>query len=694
MAVSALTGAVTLAENEVSDIPGSYPMVEAWLQSQFVLGPGGSTASFYQPWLRTVETNVNTFSTVSALSPATMDVTAFSSDINLVGNLTLTPGPRGNLNLLAKGAINALQPAGVTTVNGLTSTTWLAGSINVSDANPASVPEITLPFAYQSLFKPGTTQFANSTSNFLQFINAFFAVSGATSGQQAVLQTKEALHDSALLHAGDSSLIHLYAGAGNISGLSFFSAKAARIMAGSDITDVGLYLQNNQATDITVISAGRDLKVFDANSVLRQAAQVGSNILQTESQSPESGDIQLGGPGTLDVIAARNLDLGTSGAASSDGTHVGITTIGNTLNPALPFTGAGMIVAAGTGPVNYASFIKDFLNPPTGGTEAARYLPDLATLLGVSGQSDAAIYADFLKLSPGEQNGDALAIFYLALRDAGRDHSISTSPGFNNYNASMRAIADLFPTPGTGDITLDAREIKTINGGDVNIAAPGGELDLDFGTAPFQDPPNQGIFTQAGGNINIFTRKNVTVGDLRIFTLRGGSEVIYSSLGNIAAGASSKTVQSAPPTEVLVDPQSGDIQTNLAGLATGGGIGVLESTTGVPPGDVDLIAPTGTVDAGDAGIRSSGNLNIAALHVLNASNIQAGGASVGVPVTAVAAPNLAGLTAASSAAGAQQNAASDAAKQTNGGQQTGAQDLPSIITVEVLGYGGGDSAGG
>jgi hypothetical protein len=29
----------------------------------------------------------------------------------------------------------------------------------------------------------------------------------------------------------------------------------------------------------------------------------------------------------------------------------------------------------------------------------------------------------------------------------------------------------------------------------------------------------------------------------------------------------------------------------------------------------DLIAPSGFVDAGDAGIRSSGNLNIAALHL-------------------------------------------------------------------------------
>ena len=145
-------------------------------------------------------------------------------------------------------------------------------------------------------------------------------------------------------------------------------------------------------------------------------------------------------------------------------------------------------------------------------------------------------------------------------------------------------------------------------------------------------PVDQGILTEDGGNISIFTRDSVIVGTSRIFTLRGGNVIIWSSEGNIAAGASSKTVQSAPPTRVLVDPQSGEVKTDLAGLATGGGIGVLTTVAGVPPGDVDLIAPAGTIDAGDAGIRVSGNINLAALQVLNVGNIQVQGASAGVPV--------------------------------------------------------------
>ena len=167
---------------------------------------------------------------------------------------------------------------------------------------------------------------------------------------------------------------------------------------------------------------------------------------------------------------------------------------------------------------------------------------------------------------------------------------------------------------------------------------------------------------------------------------------MWSTTGNIAAGSSSKTVQSAPPTRVLVDPQSGNIQTDLAGLATGGGIGVLATVTGVAPGNVDLIAVIGTVDAGDAGIRATGNLNIAATAVLNASNISVSGSSTGTPTApTVSAPNIGGLASASATAGASTSSADMAAKEQAKNQaSTTKEELPSIIVVDVLGYGAGE----
>ena len=129
------------------------------------------------------------------------------------------------------------------------------------------------------------------------------------------------------------------------------------------------------------------------------------------------------------------------------------------------------------------------------------------------------------------------------------------------------------------------------------------------------------------------------------------------------------------------------VQTDLSGLATGGGIGVLATVKGVTPGNVDLIAPAGTVDAGDAGIRVSGNLNIAAAQVLNAANIQVSGSSAGTPSTP-AAPSVATVNNAANTA-----ATADAvSKQETAPKET--TEIPEIvtpdseITVEVIGYGG------
>jgi hypothetical protein len=303
----------------------------------------------------------------------------------------------------------------------------------------------------------------------------------------------------------------------------------------------------------------------------------------------------------------------------------------------------------------------------------------------MTGSSNADIWTALNQLSSEREDQIALDVFYLVLRDAGRDHNDPASLGFNNFDSANNAIAALFPgDKWTGDISLTSREIKTQNGGAINLFAPGGAVTVGFDVGQNQ-AVDQGILTEHGGNISIFAQNDVSLGTSRIFTLRGGNEIIYSSEGNIAAGAASKTVLAAPPTRVLIDPQSADVQTDLAGLATGGGIGVLESVTGVPPGDVDLVAPVGTVDAGDAGIRVSGNLNISAVLILNANNIQVAGTSVGTPVTV--APNIANLTSASSTVGATTSAANEATEQARSQTQ---EEVASIVTVEVLGYGGGE----
>jgi hypothetical protein len=66
---------------------------------------------------------------------------------------------------------------------------------------------------------------------------------------------------------------------------------------------------------------------------------------------------------------------------------------------------------------------------------------------------------------------------------------------------------------------------------------------------------------------------------------------------------------------------------------SGSGIGQLLTVPGIKAGLVNLIAPKGAVNAGDAGIRVAGNLNIAAVEVIGAGNITVAGTATGVPVS-------------------------------------------------------------
>ena len=681
VSVASLGGNVTL--RQTTTLPtqgqgGSIPMLQAWLQNVLlfdVQNPTGSTASFYQPWLRLNESSVTPFTTAVSLMPATLKATAFSGDINLIGNLTLSPSPTGTVDLLAAGAVNGLQIAGQTTINGVVTKSWGTSRINLSDTSPDFILGITTPLAYQSI---AGTVVANARETGLEFLRGFdalFAESGATQGASAVLQTKQALHAPGVLHTGDLDPVHLYAGTGDISGVSLFSGKAARIIAGRDVSDIALYVQNVGADDVTLVTAGRDILAYTDNSPLRVLARSAGNSLNLGAGAL-AGDIQISGPGTLEVLAGRNLDLGVAPGAA-DGTGLGITSIGNARNPYLLFDGAQIFAGAGIGLANGLADsnldIKGFIDEALTTDLVDKYLKEL----NVPGVTSSNI--DQL---PREQQAIlAMRMFYLVLRDAGRDDPAAEK--------GYAAIDALFPgLTGPGNISLTAREIKTRNGGDIHIFAPGGGLTVGFDISGSQ-PLDQGILTEAGGNISIFTHDDVVVGTSRIFTLRGGNEIIWSSEGDIAAGSSAKTVQSAPPTRVLIDPQSGDVQTDLAGLATGGGIGVLVTVADVPAGDVDLIAPKGTVDAGDAGIRVSGNLNIAASVVLNAGNISAGGTSTGTPAAAPSAPAPVSAPSSNSTAAANSAASEQAAAQRREETST-TEELPSLVTVEVIGYGGGE----
>ena len=685
---TSLGGDITFRQSIVA-LGGSIatPILQEWYRNVLQYTSTGTAPSVNQPWLRLNESDVTTFSGLMNIGASSLRLTALNGDVNLVGNYNLFPSPTGNLNLEAAGAINALQPLGTSNIFGFSApqTVWTSAQFNLSDADPDFIPGVVTPVAYRA-FTSTSQDRTTASLNFLSSFTLPFSESGSLTSS---VSTQLALHSSDLLHLGDTNPVHIYAEGGDISGLTLFAPKAARIVASRDISDIAFYLQNVDESDLTIVSAGRDLLAYNPNSVLRSLANRDNNLLANAQPTALAGDIQLGGPGTLEVLAGHDIRLG-NGPSFADGTGAGIVTIGNARNPNLPFDGASLVAAAGIGPafslddsqLDFDAFIDKFIN----GADGERYLSALAASSDLNVPSVAA----FKLLSDEEQKRVALQVFFIVLREAGRDHNLAGSPGFGTYTAGIDAIASLFPGSYSGDIETNSRDIRTKNGGDISLLIPGGNLTLQTQQSGSRQVP-PGIVTESGGNIQIFTDSGVDIGISRIFTLRGGSQVIWASTGDIAAGSSSKTVQSAPPTRVIIDPTSADVATDLAGLATGGGIGVLATVAGVAPGSVDLIAVTGAIDAGDAGIRATGNLNIAAVQVLNANNIAVGGATSGAPAApAVSVPNVSVATSAGATAGA---ATQTATQQNNARQEApppSTDDTPSIITVEVIGYGGGE----
>jgi hypothetical protein len=413
------------------------------------------------------------------------------------------------------------------------------------------------------------------------------------------------------IHGTDAVPAFLTAG-GQIAGLSLSIPKPARIVAGTDIVDLAYAGQNLASTDQTVFMAGRDLLYSQSN--------VGGNA------------ISVGGPGDVAILAGRTVSLGFS---------QGIVTTGNLLNPNLPTSqGADLTIVTGLGTQpDSGGFLNTVMTP------SSSYRADLVSyvqsLQGSSGLSFAAAAQAFESLPPAQQQPLIDQVFFNELLLSGRAANTS-SAGFAQGYAAIDA---LFPGSRTGstgakrgsyagDLTLAFSRIYTLSGGNIDLVVPGGLVDVGLANPPpslgSRSPSTLGIVAERAGNVDVYSKEDINVNASRIFTLGGGNILIWSDEGSIDAGRGAKSAVSAPPPSVLIN-SNGTVTLDFTGAAAGSGIRTIQTDPNVPPGNVDLIAPQGSVNAGDAGIASAGNINIAARSVLGVGNIQFGGTATGVP---------------------------------------------------------------
>ncbi|ABD05193.1 haemagglutinin-like protein [Rhodopseudomonas palustris HaA2] len=598
------------------------------------------------PW------SMKTLSTSVVMAPGLFDAVAADGSIYLGGNYAFTfelaPSPNGRLNLLAG---QSIYGAGLW-VGGLVNVTAAGSSTRIVVSSAASgVNDIPNPF------RPST-----ATGSFFSFQDD--RVSASTTDDTTPNRIVALTGDIINLALGETLTDVYYDNAYHV--ISHGTGKSAQVIAGGDIVNFGAgsagatagLILNTRPTDVSVIRAGGSIFYLNMN---------------------------IAGPGALDISAVDTIYQGNLGAITS----IGPLASGDTR------PGASIVVAAGLGSdgADYAALTKylDAANlAATGipladqsGKVARSYDAELIAWLfdyyGYRAQNAADARAVFAAKPAEQQNIFLRSVYFAELKAGGREYNDPSSSRYGSYLRGRRAIAALFPEDRSyaGDLIMfGGSGIRTLYGGDIAILTPGGRQVLGVeGTVP---PASSGVITQGAGDIGLYSKGSILIGLSRIMTTFGGGILGWSAEGDINAGRGSKTTQVYTPPKRIYDSY-GNVTLSPAAPATGAGIATLNPVPGTPAGDVDLIAPLGTIDAGEAGIRVAGNANLAARQILNAANIQVQGASSGLPT--VQAPPTAALTAANNVAGAATPTAAGPAQDN---------DRPSIILVEFLGFGGGD----
>jgi len=411
----------------------------------------------------------------------------------------------------------------------------------------------------------------------------FYASTSATTFSSAFISSSSSAHvHNNTRTQRDSRPISITADRGDLKDIQIGAPKAANLHAYRDIRDIYYVGQNLSGTDISTVSAGRD--------ILFSSTAAGSTSTVT--------GLEQDGPGALLVQAGRNIDLGTS---------AGITTKGNAYNSALDSTkGSDLYVVAGAASTKTPDSIVKFFDGDTDNN--------------IKGLQEYGIEYSELK-AQGDTAGAQQRLDEARTLLIDRFFGGQTDTGIGTINMTSSQISTL---AGKDNIYIMAR-------GQINVGKTALILNK---TIAAKKQANTGIYTAKGGAIDIYSGGDLNVNESRVMSFQGGDLTLWSDHGNVNAGRGSKTtISSNDPT--LSKNQDGTYSYVFSPPAVGSGIRTLTyaSKLGEPApeaGNIYVFAPEGNIDAGEAGIAGN-KVVLGATEVLNSQNITAGVGSVGVP---------------------------------------------------------------
>lgn len=615
------------------------------------------------------------------LVPGLLEFTSAQGDIVLFNDFSLSPSASGGLRFFA----------------GDNLTTGLSNQVNavVSDANPDFFP---------SLNQPSTQLDELVVSN-------------------GLLALFDEGNSSIPIHINDMVNSALVALKGDIAAgsddaqFSFRFAEAVDVFAGNNIINPNFNIQHSRADNISTVQALGEIIFPSARSSI--GALVNNN-----------SELAINGPGRLDIISGRGINLGSS---------LGVVSNGNTENPFLAGPGADITLLVGASldksyDVNVSSSdVLEILDNFATGDLGRQLLEngiegvDNANKIGVidnTSVTEIRLLREKIvnrivrfaeqKQGPGLSQQAAFAVFDSAPQIERREiftsvifDVLSTSTvlaatslddGINreSFDLGFGIIESLFPQAELVSANLslfNSRILSEVGGGDINIIVPGGEIDVGLasvvpGTREDTSSFNLGIVSKGIGGINVYARGDVNINSSRIFATGGGDVLAASALGDVDAGRGPRTsVAPLPPVTEIVN---GIVVTTFPPAISGNGILVSSSDPNVESGDAFFWIPNGVLDAGSAGIDIGGGAFFTA-PIVNAPGVDVGGSVSGTQLSDSGPPvgltSLADSTSAGVSDSVEKNALGDSEKDAN---KFGEQAL-KWLEVFVLGFGDEDA---
>jgi hypothetical protein len=423
-----------------------------------------------------------------------------------------------------------------------------------------------------------------------------------------------------------------------------------------------------------------------ADRVLAQATRLGETAAKLAGETAarrRTAPVTPGGQLTSlpDSATARNLP--------ATGDYLVIPGSNNDATAVLPSLRQSAIDhAAGPALADYLATRLDAASRAQLDAAVSPYASRLAAYVqartGRSGLQTADAAADFNQLSPAEQLLFDQTVLFDELRGAGRE-TLAIGGARLAYLRGYDAMAAMFKDAAGMDagITLSSSQVKTQQGGNIALLAPSGSINVgDLGSAgSTKSASDIGVVTIAGGAVQAAVRDEIAVNQSRVFTLARGDLMLWAALGNIDAGRGAKTVTGSPPPLYTIN-NKGEFVVDTSGSFSGSGIAVLDAAS-----TLDLYAPMGEINAGDAGILAKGNANFGAVRLVGADNLSIGGVAQGAPPPAPSAP----VTVGPSSAGNASNAGIAKATDTDDDDEKKRKRRPKRrLWLDFLGFGSGE----